>query len=123
MQRRVRVVDTRRRGLRFLAFDHELHGQLVIGYRFAKRGELLPHLWPKLTGQRRVHAKNAARALALDGASEPDDGFLPYAITNETGVPLRYGRAHAGSPSGLVIPGATEACALPTPDTTDSSAS
>ena len=35
--------------------------------------------------------------------------FSPYSITNSTGVPLRYGRAHSHSPPGAVlVPGATE---------------
>ena len=48
-----------------------------------------------------------AVALRHNDADE-DDGFVPFAITNHTGVPLRYGRAHAGPPEALLVPAATE---------------
>ena len=40
------------------------------------------------------------KTLRLDDAEEAG-GFLPYAISNHTGVPLRYGRAGAGSVGAL----------------------
>ena len=38
----------------------------------------------------------------------PDDPFMPYAITNHVGVPLRYGASGTGPPTSTVIPEGTE---------------
>jgi hypothetical protein len=38
-----------------------------------------------------------------------DEPFVQYAVSNHTGVPLRYGRARAGAPEALLVPGMSEA--------------
>jgi hypothetical protein len=35
----------------------------------------------------------------------PGSGFTPYFVVNQTGVPLSYGRAGAGPPEALLVPG------------------
>lgn len=45
-------------------------------------------------------------ALRLAGSAEAP--FAPYSISNRTGVPFRYGRARAGRPEAVVVPGHVE---------------
>ena len=54
---------------------------------------------PRLTSRVRVSRASRAATAPLG---------RPYSITNHTGVPLRYGRARAGRPEALLVPGATE---------------
>ena len=40
---------------------------------------------------------------------DEDGPFVPYAISNQVGVPLRYGRARGGAPEAVLVPEAQEA--------------